>query len=811
MIAAIDVLFVVAIGFALMLALPIVAFLYAAALRARVVDIEDRLARLERWMQGEPPRPAAPAAAAPPETTPDTGSTQAAGAMPALSDAGGRSPAQPPTPSVAGAATATEAVLASPAAQAPTPRVSAAAPASPAAQAPTPPVSAAAPASRSAQTAAPGSPPAPPAAPPSAPAQAAAPTPAGAAPQVQPEPLRLETRIGARWMLYAGVAILIIGVGLFIRYAFVNAWITEPLRVGAGILAGGLLIMGGRRFAALGHERFGVTVVGGGVAAWYLAAWAALILYRLVDAATGFAMFTVVNAFAAFQADRLRAQPLAMMAVGGGFVTPFLVVGGDDAQLVLFTYVALLVGAIVYLAHRRDWPALNLTSFLLTGLTVAVWCAFFYEPDAYLRTELFFTLYAGLFLWVWYRSRSSDHPFAPVVRGALATTPVWYHAASLVILGAHWLAFLVYLIAVTGAGLAVAARSGAMWARAGLWALVAGPLLGWTAADPGGSWLVPAAVTWIAVAGLHAAAQLELLRRAGGPLHAADVVLVPANGLGLAVGLQALLEPHFPDATTLTTAGLAVAWWAVAAGVRRIDPGAAMHVLVLAAALAVAAVGLHLDGAWRALACAALAGGLTWLGVRERRAWIRGVGAALLAATALVAMAAQTAPLPTVHAVLLNRRALLGLFVVAVLVFFAWLHRRRDDPDVPHRRPSLAAAVVGANALLLFTLSMEIDAFWEFRREVTADAELARQMMLSATWAAYAAALTAAGIRRRYAPVRYLALAVFGATVLKVFLVDFSQLDSVYRIASSVVLGLLLLAASYLYQRQGDHPVHERR
>ena len=622
-------------------------------------------------------------------------------------------------------------------------------------------------------------------------------------PGVQPEPLRLETRIGARWMLYAGVAILIIGVGLFIRYAFVNAWITEPLRVATGVFAGGLLIVSGRRFAALGHARFGVTMVGGGAAAWYLAAWAALNLYGLVDAAAGSAMLAAVTAFAAFQADRLRAQPLAMMAIVGGFATPSLV-GGDDAQLVLFTYVGLLVGAIVYLAHRRDWPALNLASFLLTGLTAAVWCLRFYEPGAYLRTELFFTLYAALFLWVLYRSRSSAHPYAGVVRGALATTPLWYHAASLAILGDHWLAFLIYLIAVTGAGVAAAARTGAMWARVGLWALVAWPLLGWTGADQDGSWLVPAAVTWIAVASLHAAAQIELLRRGGGPLHAADVVLVPVNGFGLAVGLQALVEPHFPAATGLATAGLAVAWWTVAAGVRRVDPGAAMHVLAVAAALAVAAVGLHLDGAWGALACAAQAGGLTWLGIREGRAWIRGVGAALLAAAAMAAMAAQTAPLPAVHAVLLNRRALLGLVVVAVLAIVAWLHRRRDDRDVPYRKPSLAAAVVGANALLLFTLSMEIDAFWEIRRGVAADAELARQLMLSATWAAYAAALTAAGIRRRYAPVRYLALVVFGATVLKVFLVDFSQLDSVYRIASSVVLGLLLLAASYLYQRQGD-------
>ena len=249
-----------------------------------------------------------------------------------------------------------------------------------------------------------------------------------------------------------------------------------------------------------------------------------------------------------------------------------------------------------------------------------------------------------------------------------------------------------------------------------------------------------------------------------------------------------------------------MAWWAVAAGVRRIDPRAATHVLVLAGALAVAAIGLQLDGHWGALACAAEAGGLAWVGIRERRAWIRAAGAGLLATAAAMAIAAQAVAVPAAHAVLFNRRALLGLFVVGVLALVAWLHRRENDRDVRQRAPALAAAVVGANALLLFTLSMEIRAFWELRRDATANAELAMQMMLSATWAAYAAALTAAGIRRRYAPVRYLAIAIFGATVLKVFLVDFSQLDSAYRIASSVVLGLLLLAASYLYQRQDDRP-----
>ncbi len=711
----IEVLIAGALGFVLTLILPLVAFLYASAVRARVVAIEHRLARLEQWMQGEAPRQT-PA----PETAGRSGVTADADTTPA------------PTAAIA---------------------------------------------------------------------------PAIASPETRPAPVLLETRIGTRWMLYAGVAILVIGVGLFIRYAFVNQWITEPLRVATGLGVGGLLILSGRRFAARGHARFGTTVAGGGIATWYLAVYAALNLYGLVGAATGFAMLTAVTGFAAFLADRMRAQPLGMMAIGGGFATPFLVGSGANAQLVLFTYTALLIGAIVYLAHRRDWPALNLASFVLTGLTIGVWHLRFYQPGAYLQTELFFTLYAGLFLWVLYRSRASTHPYAGTMRWGLWTTPFWYHAASLTILGDHWLAFLVYLIAVTGAGVAIAVRGGSMWARVGLWAAVAGPLLGWGGADQDGSWLVPAVVTWIAVASLHIAAQIELLRRRGGLLHAADVLLVPVNGFGLAFGLQALFEPHFPAVIGLVTALLAVAQWALAVAVRRIDPRAAMHVLALAAALAVAAVALQFDGAWGALACAAEAGGLAWVGVRERRTWIRAGSAGLLAVALLQTFAAQAAPVPAAHAVFLNRRALLGLFVVGMLALVAWLHRRDAGRDIPYRERSLATAVVAANALLLLTLSTEIYAFWELRRGVgqfAANAELVGQMMLSATWAAYAAALTAAGIKRQYAPVRYLAIVVFGATVLKVFLVDFSQLDSIYRIVSSVVLGLLLLAASYLYQRQSD-------
>jgi uncharacterized membrane protein len=49
--------------------------------------------------------------------------------------------------------------------------------------------------------------------------------------------------------------------------------------------------------------------------------------------------------------------------------------------------------------------------------------------------------------------------------------------------------------------------------------------------------------------------------------------------------------------------------------------------------------------------------------------------------------------------------------------------------------------------------------------------------------------------------VRWQALALIAATAGKVFIYDVSQLDRGYRILSFIVLGIILLAISFGYQR----------
>jgi len=57
------------------------------------------------------------------------------------------------------------------------------------------------------------------------------------------------------------------------------------------------------------------------------------------------------------------------------------------------------------------------------------------------------------------------------------------------------------------------------------------------------------------------------------------------------------------------------------------------------------------------------------------------------------------------------------------------------------------------------------------------------------------------GFWRRSAFVRWQALVLIAFTIAKVFIYDVSELDRGYRIVSFIVLGILLLAISFVYQR----------
>jgi uncharacterized membrane protein len=149
-----------------------------------------------------------------------------------------------------------------------------------------------------------------------------------------------------------------------VKYAFDNNWIDATGRVLIGAAAGLVMVAGGHLVARRGYGLYGQIVAGGGFAALYVSVFAALSFYALVGRPAAFGLMVLITAGAALAADLHRSQGLAIFAVAGGFLTPFFVGGGQNAQIALLSYDAILAAGTMIMAARRGWPFLNLISYV---------------------------------------------------------------------------------------------------------------------------------------------------------------------------------------------------------------------------------------------------------------------------------------------------------------------------------------------------------------------------------------------------------------------------------------------------------------
>jgi uncharacterized membrane protein len=620
-----------------------------------------------------------------------------------------------------------------------------------------------------------------------------------APPSMAAEAEGLEEAIGGRLMLWVGTIVLVLGVAFFLKYAFDNEWITESMRVALGIVVGLGLSVAGDRFARRGYQVYGQVVTGGGITALFLSIYAAFSYYGLISQAPAFALLVAVTAGAAWLADRQRAVGLAAMAVGGGFATPFLVGSGVDAQFTLFTYDALLVCGTLFLASRHDWPVLNVLSFAFTWLTIAGWAGTYYTSAKWIQTEIFLTVFCVLFLGI--LRAHVRHRRRDAVAIVLGLGPLLYHFCSIVILHQHGVALWVYFIAATVVAVAIAVRIESTALRLASWALVILPLIAWLDTHQTSRWLVANLVSGVAVFALHAVAQLDIVFRQERRLGHADHVLQHANGYALVLLVYFALEnvalAAAPGATVAVGALHAVIAWTL----RKVDRGAALHALAVAVGALTVALALRLDGPWLTVALGVEGLAVIVVGLQLAQPWFRLAGFVLIGSAILRYIALSLSATPVTFQLFHDQPFAIGAFLAAVFYLAAWRYHASSMRGLREGRQGLLLSVLVGSVLLVVALSAENDVYWTLRGDTSADAGFARSLALSFIWMLCASAFIGVGMWRHFAPIRYLAMVLFGVTVLKVFLVDLSALGGIYRILGFIGVGLVLLAVSFVYQR----------
>lgn len=533
-------------------------------------------------------------------------------------------------------------------------------------------------------------------------------------PSIVPPPpeIDLESRIGSHWLNRIGIAALLIGISYFLKFAFDNNWIGPAGRVTIGILAGIAIVIWSERFRLHGYKAFSYSLKAVGISTLYLSLWAAFHVYSLIPSSVAFAMMLIVTAATAVMALSQDAKILAAFALAGGFSTPFLLSTGENHEVVLFTYVAILDFATLVLVTFKPWRRLLVMSYAGTLALYIGWYASFYTRSQLGLTLGFATLFFAIFA------------VAPLVtlqpEGEIP------------------------LLASIPAVLA--------FVNAGVYFLQAYAVI---------QEVDKTYMAWFALA--LAAIYIFLSRQ----VHA-----------------------------------------------RNLCPGASQILYFLHLAVAIGfitvAIPIRLDAHWITIGWFIEAGVLLWVGNRIKSDFLD-----VLALAALVLGVGRLLLIDNFQTtqLIFNMRMATYAVAVAVLGAVAWYAAQRKDEPA---RTVAATAVVALNALALIGLTREVADY--FSRQVAAvrpavfnqgrigyidlrHNDIERDFTYSALWMAYGAMLMIVGFLRKSAFVRWQALLLIAATTVKVFVYDVSQLDREYRIVSFMVLGVLLLAISFVYQR----------
>ncbi len=182
----------------------------------------------------------------------------------------------------------------------------------------------------------------------------------------------MEKFIGENLVSKIGIAILVLAIGFFVKYAIDQNWIGPVGRVAIGILCGGILVAIAHKLRN-SYKSFSSVLAGGGLAVFYFTITLGYHQFHLFSQTAAFIIMIVITAFAVALSLLYNKQELAIIALIGGFAAPFLVSDGSGNYKTLFIYLIVLNAGLLVIAYNKAWRLLNLLNFIFTVLIFGSW------------------------------------------------------------------------------------------------------------------------------------------------------------------------------------------------------------------------------------------------------------------------------------------------------------------------------------------------------------------------------------------------------------------------------------------------------
>jgi uncharacterized membrane protein len=560
----------------------------------------------------------------------------------------------------------------------------------------------------------------------------------------------LEDRIGAQLFSRIGIVALLIATTLFLKWAIDNHYIGNTGRIAVGLIAGTAIVLWSERFRRKGFHAFSYSLKAIGGGALYLSLWAAFQLYHLLPAGVALVAMVLVTAWNAFMAWSQNSELLAAYALAGAFATPLLLSTGGDHEIFLFTYILAIDIATVVLVRLKPWPRLLFGAFPATVAFFIAWYANWYGALGTDQPLAITTVFIALFFLTFIIPSLHESP-ARSASASMADRAVRAARPNVVAGSENTITEILLPLA------------NAIFASLALYSVLQ---------DAGHHDLLP----WMAV--LFAAIYLGLMRLRQSPTTSAIHLSLAVVFLTIAIPLKA--SGRWITIGWLAE-GAALLWVAsrLSAPATHTAPSVAERIL-------------------RKLAAAALTLGFLSLFLQPYFEDFRMLPAGMR---------------PYLHeTAFLNSRFATALFSLACFAVSTWiaLHAPRHhdeatgevkDKSFPSWLEIAAASTIALNLAAIVSVVRELELLWYNPTVYNPEGDLQKSLAISAFLMLYGAALLAAGFWRRSAFIRWQALILLVFTIAKTFLYDLRNLSQGYRVLSFLGLGALLMAISFVYQK----------
>jgi uncharacterized membrane protein len=171
-----------------------------------------------------------------------------------------------------------------------------------------------------------------------------------------------ERFIGENLASKIGIVIIIIGVGIGVKYAIDNNLMGPTMRILLGYAFGAALV-GIAILLRKKYDNFSAVLFGGGMAIAYFVTFLAYDFYAIFSKTGAFGTMLGFTAITTLTAVKFNKQIVAIIGLVGAYGVPFMLSDGTGSIWSMFAYMSLLNLGVLAITFFKGWKALQAVAF----------------------------------------------------------------------------------------------------------------------------------------------------------------------------------------------------------------------------------------------------------------------------------------------------------------------------------------------------------------------------------------------------------------------------------------------------------------